>query len=589
MATNMFHGMRKLGRVFSDAGIRALNPTLRRASTLAQSKVVEGPNGERIIQSPYGDISPFSEMLIHEYVWNKAEDYPNKVALECGVSGKKYTFAQAKDASYYIGRSLHNIGLKKGDVVALVTPNLPDAVLSFLGILSGGFICTTMNPQYIADEISRQLQKSGVKAIITSTAIASTVRTAANTCLPPQTPFIVIDDQVGSMPEGSIPFNDLITRGKSLPNIKSDALMDDVAILPFSSGTTGLPKGVMLTHRNLVSNMDMVEEALRKDNLFHPTTDTYQEVVPAVLPFFHIYGLNAMMLPRLSKGNKLVTIPKFVPDTYLNILEKSKATLLYCVPPIILFLTASPLAKKQHLKYIHSIFSGAAPLAQSDVDRFYEKFKFSPDNLKFGQGYGLTESSPVAFTESTSKKFSSIGRNVASCEARIVDVTTKQDVNGPGKTGELWIRGPHIMKGYLNDETATKETLTEDKWLKTGDIAYYDKEYDFYITDRLKELIKVKGFQVPPAELEALLRSHPDVEEAAVIGIPHERYGEVPKAFVVLNKDKKPTEDDIKNFVKGKVSDYKELEGGVMFVTDIPKNPSGKILRSHLKREYAKS
>ncbi|XP_032691655.1 4-coumarate--CoA ligase 2-like [Odontomachus brunneus] len=586
MAVNKIHSMWKLGRVIADAGIRALNPALRRASTLTQKKIVEGPNGERIIQSPYGEVPYIPDMLIHEYVWDKSENYSNKIALECGLTGKKYTFAQAKDATNYIAKSLHNIGLKKGDVIALVTPNLPDSILSFLGILSGGFICTTINPQYTPDEISRQLQKSNVKAIITSTAIASTVLTAANSCLPPQTPFIVINDQINPMPEGCIPFDDLITRGKSLSNIVlSRSLINDVAVLPFSSGTTGLPKGVMLTHRNLVSNMEMGESSL-DDSIFYPTTDTFQEVLPAVLPFFHIYGLNGVVLPRLAKGAKIITIPKFLPELYLKVLEKSKATLLFCVPPIVLFLTASPHVQKHHLEHIHCLVSGAAPLGQSDVERFYEKFKFNIDNLKFHQGYGLTESSPVAFLEATSKKFSSIGKNIASCEARLVDITTKQDVSSPGQTGELWIRGPHIMKGYLNDETATKETITEDKWLKTGDIAYYDEDFDFYITDRLKELIKVKGFQVPPAELEALLRSHPDVQEAAVIGIPHERYGEVPKAFIVANKNKKPTEDEIKNFIKGKVSEYKELEGGVTFVTDIPKNASGKILRSHLKKEY---
>ncbi|XP_011143611.1 4-coumarate--CoA ligase 2 [Harpegnathos saltator] len=587
MVTNAFHGMWRLGRIITNSGIRTLNPALRRASTLAQSRIVKGPNNEKIIKSPYGDLPCLSDMLLHEYVWNKAEDYTDKIALECGVTGKKYTYAQAKDATNYIGRSLQNLGLKKGDVVALVTPNLPDSALGFLGILSAGLICTTMNPQYMADEISRQLTESNAKAIITSTAIASMVLTAANACLPPQTPIIVIDDRTKPIPEGCILFDDLITRGKSLPDTNpSRCSIDDVAVLPFSSGTTGLPKGVMLTHRNLVSNINMCEYSLG-DNKFLPTTDTFQDVIPAVLPFFHIYGLNGMLLPGLSKGRKFVTIPKFVPEIYLSVLEKTKATVLYCVPPLILFMATSPFMKNHHLESVDKIFSGAAPLAQSDVDKFYDKFKFDRD-LKFGQGYGLTESSPVAFTESTLKKFSSIGRNVANCEARLVDVTTQRDVSGPGQTGELWIRGPHVMKGYLNNEVATKETLTEDKWLKTGDIAYYDEDYDFYITDRLKELIKVKGFQVPPAELEALLRSHPDVQEAAVVGIPHERYGEVPKAFIVISKDKKPTEQDIQNFVKGKVSDYKELKGGVTFVTDIPKNPSGKILRAHLKKDCAK-
>ncbi|XP_011157991.1 probable 4-coumarate--CoA ligase 3 [Solenopsis invicta] len=581
MATQAFRGIQKLSQVF-DAGIRTLNPILRRASTSSQARIVTGPNNEKIIMSSFGNAS-YPETSIHEFIWSDSENYPNHIALECGVSGKKYTYAQAKDATSYIGRSLRNMGLKKGDVVALVTQNLPDTVLGFLGSVSGGLVVTTVNPLYTSEEMRRQFLKVSAKAVITSTAIASAVLATTRSCLPRETPFIVIDDKSGSMPEGSIPFDDLITRGKSLSPVNPNINCDDLAVLPFSSGTTGLPKGVMLTHRNLVSNIMMVHSSF--GDTFRPTTNTYQEVIPAVLPIFHIYGMNVMVFPRLTFGGKIVTIPKFEPDMFVNVLEKSKATALFCVPPIVLFLTASPLVKKHHFEHMHMMISGAAPLAQTDVDRFYEKYNIDPKVFKFHQGYGLTESSPVCFLEH-GKKYSSIGQNVASCQVRLVDPTSQENVSIPGQTGELWVKGPHIMKGYLDDEVSTKNTITEDGWLKTGDVAYFDEDFDFYITDRLKELIKVKGFQVPPAELEAVLRTHPDVEEAAVIGIPHERHGEVPKAFVVVSKGKKPTEDEIKNFVKGKVSDYKQLKGGVTFVDDIPKNASGKIIRSKLKQGY---
>nr|XP_012229595.1 PREDICTED: 4-coumarate--CoA ligase 1-like isoform X2 [Linepithema humile] len=577
MAIHAFYNIQRINRILG-VGIRALNATLRPASTLTQSRIIKGSNGENIIMSPINDIS-YPETLLHEFVWHDSESYSNHIALECGINGKKYTYAQAKDATSYIGRSLRNIGLKKGDVVALVAPNYPDTVLGCLGILSGELVVTTMNPLYTADEMSRQLLKAKAKAVITAAEIVSTVLNATRSCLPPETPVIVIDDKTGPIPEGSIPFDDLITRGKSLPLINPSITCDDVAVLPFSSGTTGLPKAVMLTHRNLVSNIMMAQASSK---IFRPTTSEYQDVVPAILPYFHIYGMNGVVNSRLAFGVKLITIPKFVPQTYLDILENHKATSLFLVPPIMLFLSNSPLVKKQHLEHVYTIMSGAAPLSESDIEPIYKKFNIDPNVLKCRQGYGLTESSPVAFIEE-GKKLSSIGHNIANCQARLVDVTTQQDVSTSGQTGELWIRGPHIMKGYLDDEAATKATVTKEGWLKTGDIAYFDEDFDFYITDRLKELIKVKGYQVPPAELEALLRSHPDVEEAAVIGIPHARYGEVPKAFVVASKNKKPTEDDIKNFVKEKVSDYKELTGGVTFVNEIPKNASGKILRSKLK------
>ncbi|XP_036142190.1 probable 4-coumarate--CoA ligase 3 [Monomorium pharaonis] len=581
MATHALRGIQKLSRVL-DVGV-TLNFTLRNASTLSQNKIVTGLNKEKIIMPSAGEAT-YPETLIHEFVWNDSENYPNHIALECGVSSKKYTFAQAKDATSYIGRSLRNIGLKKGDVIALVAPNFPDTVLSLLGSLSGGLVITTVNPLYTVEEMQRQFLKVNTKAVITSTAIASTVLAAMRACLPRETPLIVIDDKTGPLPENSIPFDDLITRGKSLPPVKLDSTCDDVAVLPFSSGTTGLPKGVMLTHRNLVSNIMMVQSSMNP-SLFQPTTSTYQEVFPVILPLFHIYGMNGVVFPRLAFGGKIVTIPKFVPEMFVNVLEKIKATALFCVPPIVLFLTTSPLVKKHHFEHMHMMMSGAAPLAQTDVDRFYDKYNIDPKVFQFRQGYGLTECSAVSFFE-LGQKYSSIGKNIASSQVRLVDITSQQDISTPGQSGELWLKGPHIMKGYLNDEVATKNTLTEDGWLKTGDVAYFDEDFDFFITDRLKELIKVKGFQVPPAELEALLRTHPDVEEAAVVGIPHAKYGEVPKAFVVVSKGKKPTEDDIKNFVKGKVSEFKQLEGGVTFIDAIPKNLSGKILKLKLKQDY---
>ncbi|XP_039310931.1 4-coumarate-CoA ligase 1 isoform X2 [Solenopsis invicta] len=551
MVAHAFRSIQRLSQMF-DAGIRTLNPILRCASTSSQTKIITGPNNEKIIMPP-DDEAFYPETLIHEFVWNDSENYPNHIALECGISGKKYTFAQAKDATSYIGRSLRNMGLKKGDVVALMAPNFPETVLGLLGSMSGGLIVTTINPQYTAEEMQGHLLKVNAKAIITSNDIAS--RVLARVCLPRETPFIVIDDRTGPMPEGSIPFDDLITRGKSLSPVNLNTNCDDVAVLPFSSGTTGLPKG------------------------------TYQEVIPAALPFFHIYGINVIAFPRLAFGAKIVTIPKFEPETFVKVLERNKVTVLFCVPPMVLFLTSSFLIKKHYFDHTHTMVSAAAPLAKTDVDKFYEKHNVDSKFLKFYQGYGMTESSPCICIE-LGQKYSSIGKNIASCQIRLVDIKTQKDITTPGQTGELWIKGPHIMKGYLNDEEATKNTITDDGWLKTGDVVYFDEDFDFYITDRLKELIKVKGFQVPPAELEAVLRTHPDVKEAAVIGIPHERYGEVPKAFVVISKGKKPTEDGIKNFVKGKVSGYKQLKGGVTFVDNIPKNPSGKILRSKLKQVY---
>ncbi|CAD6239526.1 GSCOCG00008732001-RA-CDS [Cotesia congregata] len=554
-------GIQRVGLILKN-GSKVTNSTARKyASTLIKCKMIEGNNGEQIFSSSYEDVE-IPSLTIPEYLWQKLEKWPKRIAVECGITGRKYTYAEARDSANYIARSLINMGLKNGDIVALILPNLPESPISFLGILEAGLVCTTVNPLYTVDEISRQLQSSGAKAIITSTEIASNVMIAAKASLPPNSPFIVVEDTDRVLPTGSIPFKDLTTKGKTLPQVQLKSQNPhDLAVLPYSSGTTGLPKGVMLSHHNLISNIIMTDSSC---DFIQVSGNDFQDVIPTVLPLFHIYGMNGLMLPRMCSGAKLITLPSFTPDTYINVLSKNKCTLIFSVPPIVLFFGAHPAVKAEYFKNVRVIFSGAAPLAGSDVERVYEKFNLTPDQLRILQGYGLTESSPVSFLEMSNTKFSSI------------------DVVTPGQTGEIWIKGPHVMKGYFKNEKATEETL-QDGWLKTGDIAYCDEDFAFFITDRLKELIKVKGFQVPPAELEAVLRTHPAVADAAVVGVADPRSGEVPKAFVVLKPNQSVSTEDIQNFVKGKVSEYKELRGGVSFIKEIPRNASGKILRMHLK------
>ncbi|XP_058794355.1 uncharacterized protein LOC131666038 isoform X2 [Phymastichus coffea] len=501
----------------------------------------------------------------------------------CGVTGRKYTYGQVRDGANNVARSLLNMGVQAGEVVAVALPNLPESPIAFLGCIEAGIIVTTVNHMYTADEILRQLVSSGAKAIITAAEIASTVMSAASKHKPDMK-VIVVDDSTKPLPEGVIPFADLIAKGESLPPVPERQWSpDDVAVLPYSSGTTGLPKGVMLTHRNLVSNVEMIKQT--GNELFTPAHGSYQENIPVVLPLYHIYGMSTIMLARMSIGSKLITLPKFTPESCVKVLDEHKVTSLVLVPPMVMFLSITKLTQSKYLDNVSNIISGAAPLSETDVEKFYNKYKVDRNKVKFCQGYGLTECSPVALFETTGTKYSSIGKPVKGCDVRLVDPVTRKDVDGPGCTGEIWIRGPHVMKGYLNNQKATDETIING-WLLTGDIAYYDDNLDFYVTDRLKELIKVKGFQVAPAELEALLRTHPDVEEAGVIGIPDERYGEVPRAFVVLKNAAKLQPEDLQNFVKGKVTEFKELRGGVKFIDSLPKNPSGKILRAQLKKNY---
>ena len=356
--------------------------------------------------------------------------------------------------------------------------------------------------------------------------------------------------------------------------------MSDIAVLPYSSGTSGVPKGVMLTHHNIISNIFQMEDRsllyLYEDN----TT------LLGVLPFFHIYGMVVILFSSLHAGSKIVSLPKFEPELFLSAMEKHKTNIVNLVPPLLLFLAKHPLVEKYDLSCIDQIMTGAAPLGGDIVHSAKERL-----NCRLiRQGYGLTETSPVTHILPDTFGFSkaqSVGVPLRSIDVKIMDIETHEALPA-NKEGELWIRGPNIMKGYLNLPEVTKSCIVDNGWFRTGDIGYFDSDGCFYITDRLKELIKVKGFQVAPAELEALLQSHDKISDAAVIGVPDERFGEAPKAFVV-KKDAALQEKDVEEFVGSRVAAHKHLAGGVEFIEAIPKSASGKILRRVLKEKEQKN
>ncbi|CAB3247236.1 unnamed protein product [Arctia plantaginis] len=363
-----------------------------------------------------------------------------------------------------------------------------------------------------------------------------------------------------------------------LPTVNAD----EVCLIPYSSGTTGMPKGVMLTHKNLVSNLKQV---------LHPKFMKYDgekgkaEVVLTVPPFFHIYGFNAILNYNLTIGSHLVTMPRFTPDDYIKCLDEYEPTTLFVVPSLLAFLATHPHVKKEHLQSVETIMVGAAPTTDSMLEKFLLKCEKTKDEIRLLQGYGMTESSPVTLLTPYTYPYSkvgSVGQLVPSTQAKIVSLTTGEML-GPHKSGELWLKGPQVMKGYWNNEAATKETVDSDGWLHTGDVAYYDEEHYFYIVDRTKELIKVKGNQVSPTEIESVIMERAEVADVAVVGVPHPLAGEVPKAFVVLKPKHKLTEKDVYDLVAQKLTKYKHLEGGVLFLDTIPRNAAGKIMRNELK------
>ncbi|PNF38008.1 putative 4-coumarate--CoA ligase 3 [Cryptotermes secundus] len=580
-------GCRVMRRMYSTVTSRSLVNDGNCASLRNDSVRSSSSHEQNIVKSPYLDITVPDINLI-DFVWEMVDIYPDRTALVCALTGRRYTYAESRGIARRFAASLCRAGFKHGNVLAVVLPNVPEFPLVLFGALEAGMVVTTVNPVFTPEEIGKQLRDSGAVGVVTISDIYSKVSKAVAVLeaeRKSKIPIILtpgLEDK--AIPRGTINFQDMTHKGIDTSNLGAHNMLspDSLVVLPYSSGTTGLPKGVKLSHRHLITNcLQVLSEP--KICRAERATDDFREIVPALLPFYHIYGLLSLAIASLYCGAKVVTVPTFEPAQFISTVVKYKATALYLVPPVIQFMSSHPDVKTSDFETVRLVNSGAAPIGYNDVERLLEK----APHVEFTQGYGLTESSPAAtILEKGSTNYKSCGKPIPNTEMKIVNMDTNMNL-GPGEAGEVCIRGPQVMAGYHNNPQATAETIDPSGWLHTGDMGYYDEENDFYIVDRYKELIKVKGLQVAPAELEDILRSHPGVADAAVIGVPDQRSGEVPKAFIV-SKGPKLTEDDVKKFMAGKVSRHKHLTGGAEFVTTIPRNPSGKILRKKLKEMYCK-
>lgn len=519
---------------------------------------------EYIFHSPLAPVN-IPQVHITDYVFRNVGKHANQVALIDGCNGVTYTFSELISRTRRLAGGLCERGFKKGDVLALVSPNCPDyAVVFHATALCGGTV-TTVNPAYGIAELRQQLKDSGASWIIADQGCTAVCKLALN--------------GTGVSKLFSIQDNTAVQSINSLLADEIEQVAVDLhshaVVLPYSSGTTGLPKGVMLSHSNLVANLVQMN-----------TTFDYgsHETALAILPFFHIFGMQVLMGSMLAEGHMIVTLPRFDMEKSLRLIQQHAVSQFYVVPPVVLGLAKSPLVDKYNLTSLKKILSGAAPLGSELCEE--AKSRIDCDIV---QGYGMTELSPVSHaTPGIDGKPGSSGVTLPNTQSRIVD-SNGNDLP-PDTEGELWVKGPQVMIGYLNNSEATAATLDAQGWLHTGDLARIDNDGYLTIVDRVKELIKCNGFQVAPAELEALLITHSSIADVAVVGVPDDEAGEVPKAFVTLKDNAKnmssaalaQTESDIKAFVSKNLATYKAIRY-IEWIDAIPKAPSGKILRRELR------
>ncbi len=478
------------------------------------------------------------------FVLRHARRLGARAALVDSASGRAIAYGDLPAEIAAAAGGLVRAGHAPGDVVGVVLPNLPEFAVVFHATLERGGVVTPVSPALTPAEMRRQLGDARARFVVTSAELAPAVAEAAGDA---RVLLIGTDELHGPefAPEPTSP--------------------GDLAALPYSSGTTGFPKGVMLTHRNLAANIVQVEGAFRCDE---------DDVLLAVLPYFHIYGLTVNMNFALARGATVVTMARFDLAAFLETIERHRVTRAFLVPPILLALAKHPLIDRHDLSSLDLVVSGAAPLderiARAVADRI---------GCRVVQGYGLTETSPVTHLPpegpDMDAKPGSVGPPLPGTECRALDSDSGEELP-PGEDGEIVIRGPQVMLGYLRDQAATATAIDRDGWFHTGDIGHVDAEGWLFIVDRLKELIKVRGLQVAPAELEAVLQAHPAVADAAVVPSPDRRGGEVPKAFVVLREE--ADLDELRAYVADRVARHKRIRR-IEAVEEIPRSPSGKILR----------
>ncbi|MBM7661963.1 long-chain acyl-CoA synthetase [Bacillus mesophilus] len=481
---------------------------------------------------------------------------------------KTFTYGELYHCILRVASSLAKRGIKKGDSVAIMLPNCPQYPISYYAALMCGATIVQINPMYKSSELLYVLNDSNTKALI----VLDHLLPIAESILD-QTPVV---NTITVSFEKESTFDQLLQDADvKLPNVEIDP-KEDVAVLQYTGGTTGRSKGAMLTHYNLVAN------TLQSAATAQIKTRLGEERVLTISPLFHVYGMTSAMNLTFLNGGNLILVPKFEVEQVVKIIEQTKPTAFPGVPTMYIALLTYYKSYQFDLSCLTTCTSGSAPLPVEVINRFNEI-----SGTSVAEGYGLSEASPVTHRNPISglQKRGSIGIPIPNTDAKIVDIATGEEDLGTGEVGELVIKGPQIMKGYLNMPEETASTI-RDGWLYTGDLAMMDADGFFYIVGRKKEMILASGFNVYPIEIEDVIYSHPDVLEAAVIGIPDEYRGETVKAIVVLKEKDSLPEEDLIQFCRERLAAYK-VPSIVTYVDELPKTAVGKILKRKLKELYS--
>ncbi|WP_458354748.1 long-chain-fatty-acid--CoA ligase [Peribacillus frigoritolerans] len=551
-------------------------------------------------QAIYPDQIPavlsYEDKPLYSFLKESAEEFPDKVSIH--FQGKELTFREVHESALKFAAYLKSIGLQKGERVAVMLPNCPQGVISFFGILMAGGVVVQTNPTYTERELEYQMKDSGAKmilamdilfprvsAVASRTDIEHIIVTAIKEYLPfPKNliyPFIQ-KKQYGIVinveHEGNHHLFSEIMKRKITEEVDTVPIdvNNDLALLQYTGGTTGFPKGVMLTHKNLLANTKMCNAWLYKNK-------RGEERILAILPFFHVYGMTTVLVLSVMEGNTMIIMPKFDVEATLKTIQKQKPTMFPGAPTMYIGLLNHPDIAKYDLSSINACISGSASLPL-EVQEQFEKITGG----KLVEGYGLSETSPVThanFIWDQPRVKGSVGLPWPDTDSAILSLETDEELP-PNEIGEIAIKGPQVMKGYWNRPDETEKTF-KNGWLLTGDLGYMDEQGFFYVVERKKDTIIAGGFNIYPREVEEVLYEHEAIQEVVVAGIPDPYRGETVKAYVVLKKNARVTEEELNEFARKNLASYK-VPRSYEFRDELPKTTIGKILRRVLIEEEKK-